>query len=131
MVIDRNVRMVQRQEFARRLRALMRDRNMSQSDLARKIYGEDKKGGAKNRYRIESYYNGRNVPRAESLAQLSKALGVEPDDLVPALDASQDQDPLVSYEQISRTEARLGILPHKMAVSKAIRIIEILNEPDE
>jgi transcriptional regulator with XRE-family HTH domain len=76
--------------FARRLSGLMAQRRMSQSDLARAIWGStvDTRGRdvGKNRDRISNYVNARQMPEAKTVRKLADALGVAVTDLVPALD---------------------------------------------
>lgn len=80
----------QRPDFVEKLRKLMHERRLSQSGLARKIWGEtkDPRGYkvARNRDRISAWLAGRSVPDHENLGRLSDALGVQPDDLMPAQD---------------------------------------------
>ena len=61
---------VERIEFAKRLIALMRDKNLNQTDLA-------KKSGL-TRDAVSTYCRARSMPEPINLAKLAKALGVEP-----------------------------------------------------
>lgn len=78
------------QAFAKRLTELMARRGLSQSDLARAIWGNriDNRGRdvAVNRDRISHYVRGSQMPEAKTLKLLAQALGVEPADLHPPLD---------------------------------------------
>jgi transcriptional regulator with XRE-family HTH domain len=73
--------------FARRLFELMAERGLSQSDLARKIWGEtkDTKGYpvARNRDRIGNYLRGRSYPEQANLKLLAEALEVSVEDIIP------------------------------------------------
>jgi len=75
--------------FAQRLRRLRMDRDMSQSDVARAVWGTttDSRGYevARNRERISAYEQARSLPEPRSLELLAKALDVEPQDLSPEL----------------------------------------------
>jgi transcriptional regulator with XRE-family HTH domain len=72
--------------FADRLAKLMQDKNMKQSDLARKIWGttKDRRGYevARNRDRISAYLARAGIPEPENLQKLAEALDCAPEDLV-------------------------------------------------
>lgn len=70
-------------DFSQRLAQRMQAKGMSQSDLARAIWGSNADGTARNRDRISSYLQGRGLPTPENLEKLAKALDCKPDDLVP------------------------------------------------
>lgn len=61
---------IERMEFAKKLINLMRDKNLNQSDLARK--------SGLTRDAISTYVRARSMPEPLNLAKLAKALGVEP-----------------------------------------------------
>ena len=67
-----------RKQFGRRLQAVMHERNMSQSDLTRLVFGDNSK-----RPTVNKWINGISLPNTESIALLAKALDVEPTDLLP------------------------------------------------
>jgi transcriptional regulator with XRE-family HTH domain len=72
--------------FAKRLRKLMSEREMTQSDLAAKIWGRHRYGGkyvAKGRDRISVWVAGKNFPDRENLLKLAKHLKVEVSELAP------------------------------------------------
>jgi transcriptional regulator with XRE-family HTH domain len=74
-------------EFAKRLRNLMDDQELSQSDLAAKIWGRyentEKKWVARGRDRISVWVNGKNFPDAKNLEKLAKVLKIKVSDLAP------------------------------------------------
>lgn len=83
------------QDFARRLHQLMLAKGLSQSDLARAVWGKDVDGRgydvAKNRDRISQYLKGISLPAPANMARLAKELGVTvielaPDAVVAAVD---------------------------------------------
>lgn len=80
------------QNFARKLHQLRTDRGMSQSDLAREIWGTktDAKGYtvAKNRARISAYEKGEHYPDPVNMKRLCEVLGVPPEELAPDLMAA-------------------------------------------
>jgi hypothetical protein len=74
--------------FATNLYNARRAKEWSQSDLARKLWGEaeDNRGYkvARNRDLISSYEQGRALPSRENLENMAEVLGVKPEDLVPS-----------------------------------------------
>jgi len=87
-----HVARVELEQFARRLHQMLTDRGMSQSDLAREIWGETKDSRgysvAKNRDRISAYLRAESLPEPQNLAKIAEVLGVAPEDLVPDLTAA-------------------------------------------
>jgi transcriptional regulator with XRE-family HTH domain len=73
--------------FGRRLQRLMEDRQLSNSDLAAKMWGRytnsEGKNVARGRDRISVWVNGHNFPSAENLEKLAKALDVKISELEP------------------------------------------------
>ena len=76
-------------KFPHRLYRLRAHRGMSQSDVARAIWGEttDNRGYvvAKNRDRISAYEGGRSVPEKTTLEALAELFGVSLAELAPDL----------------------------------------------
>lgn len=74
-------------KFADRLKELRVERGLSQSDLARLIWGEttDERGYkvANKRGRISAYEAGRAIPEPHNLTSLAEALGVTIEELAP------------------------------------------------
>lgn len=77
----------QRDEFARRLQTAMLNKGLSNSDLARAVWGEteDSKGYkvARNRDRVAVYLAGKGFPEMGTLHKLAGVLGVSKEDLAP------------------------------------------------
>jgi transcriptional regulator with XRE-family HTH domain len=73
--------------FAHRLNALLRERNLTQSQVAGRMwdYTVDSKGAkvAKGRDRLSVWCSGKSFPSAENLELLAKALGVTVGELAP------------------------------------------------
>ena len=73
------------QQFAERLRALMDERQMGVSALARALYGErtdaEGKKVVKNRQRIHEYRQGTTMPKIATIAKIAEVLGVDREDL--------------------------------------------------
>ena len=73
-------RAINLEDFARRLQALLLERGLTRSDLARSIYGSqtDSRGftGAKGRDRVGAWVSGKAFPDRAHLMNLCEALGV-------------------------------------------------------
>lgn len=69
---------VERAEFARRLVQHLRDRDMNQSDLARKT--------GLSRDAISTYVRARSMPEPRNLKVIAEALGLAPSDLTLAVE---------------------------------------------
>lgn len=86
------IKSFQLDEFARRLYARRTELGLSQSDLARTVWGEtmDKRGYmvAKNRARISAYESGEHYPDQENLVALADALDMPVEQLAPDLYAA-------------------------------------------
>jgi transcriptional regulator with XRE-family HTH domain len=85
---DRYTKSVRVQEFVHRLRALMAEKNLSQSDLAMRAFGPTTEKGtgyqvAKKRDRISAYVRGEQFPSDPHLEAIAEALCVKKTDLVP------------------------------------------------
>lgn len=74
------------EEFSRKLFDLMQKKDLSQSDLARLVWGTkvDARGYevAKGRDRISAYLAGKSLPEKANLKKLAEVLDVAPEDLV-------------------------------------------------
>jgi transcriptional regulator with XRE-family HTH domain len=74
-------------EFAKRLKQLMEERELTQSDLAAKIWGRytntEDKNVARDRDRISVWVNGKNIPDTKNMEKLAKVLRVKVSDLAP------------------------------------------------
>ncbi|PZR93190.1 MAG: hypothetical protein DI537_11390 [Stutzerimonas stutzeri] len=75
---------VLRVEFAKRLQHFMAERGWNQSETARRASEHMPGRKSFGRDNISCYVRAVSVPRNEHLRALSKALGVQPSDLVPA-----------------------------------------------
>lgn len=87
-----HVERVELDQFARRLHALMNQRGMNNSDLARAVWGETKDGKgytvARNRDRIGVYLKAGGFPEPKTLSKIAEVLGVKPEELAPEITAS-------------------------------------------
>lgn len=123
--------------FARRLQALMAERNLSNSELARRVWGEitNSRGykEAKGRDRIGKYIKGETYPEPRTLKEIADALGVGVPELAPDGPAkatpweAAETSLLVLEGHPGKALLRIDkILPF----AKATRILQILAEPE-
>lgn len=111
-----------RQEFGQRVYRLMLDRNMNQSDLARRA--------DQPRNNISTYIRGVSLPTPLNLKKLADALGVEPEILLPNHTEAAIRDDVPSLElRVSTSDPLKAWLQVNRLVSTgaAAKIIEILN----
>jgi transcriptional regulator with XRE-family HTH domain len=124
--------------FQQKLKELMAEKGMSQSDLARAVWGtfKDNRGFevARNRDRISQYVTGKSVPEPGNLVKLAKVLGVEPKDLAP--DVTKDaikgetQTALTMKAIQGHPDQVLLKLELVMDIKTAASIIEIVSKRD-
>jgi len=118
------------QTFARTLHTRRVELGMSQSDLARAIWGEtvDTRGRtvARNRDRISQYEKGASYPEPQNLKLLAEALRISPEELAPDLmAASVDREhPRVRFTVVSGHDEYThlevnALLPVKLAIEIA------------
>ena len=120
------------QEFGRRLVDLMARKGLSQSDLARAIWGSvpDTRGHdtARNRDRISQYARGLQMPEPKTLAKIADELGVTPADLNPALDRPGDrklEEPMLTMVG-GRPDLALLTISRVMPMKDALDILAII-----
>lgn len=115
-------------DFALRLERARLAKEWTQSDLARRIWGEiETKNGrkaAKNRDRISTYERGTSFPDPHNLVKLARALNVDPADLAPSgsTSAVERQDPEFSMTALAGHKAHLRlnkVLPFAIAAQIA------------
>lgn len=130
--------LLDQQTFARNLHQALIDKGWSQSDLARKIWGDrtDPVTGysvAKNRDRISKYIKGSEVPDPKNLARICEALGMSLEELAPNITASivDREIPEVSMTAITGHLDKVHLHISKLVpLGVASRIISILADLD-
>lgn len=120
--------------FARRLHHRIHDLGISQSDLARKIWGSatDARGYnvAKNRDRISDYLKG-VVPDRQNLILLAKALDMPPEELFPeAMTSKMDRkNPPFELSMIPDDPSRALLLVNMVVpVALGADVIKLLSK---
>lgn len=119
------------EEFARRLHDAMTENGLSQSDLAKKVWGTttDPRGFevAKNRDRISQYVNVRSLPDRENSEKIANALGMAVGDLIPDRPSAMEvQNPEVDLKTVAGTD-RVRLTVNKLvSLKKAADVIKLL-----
>jgi transcriptional regulator with XRE-family HTH domain len=121
-----------KKEFARRLTARMLECGFDQSDLARRIWGANKKTGAAiGRDRISHYCRGMHLPQPLSLQQIAKALNCAPGDLMPEQGVPSTVAPASGIQLVSIDNDRCQFrLNRPMSIGCAMDIIARLKQED-
>jgi len=108
---------------------------MSQSDLARKIWGttKDNRGYivARNRDRVSAYERGKAQPTHENLTAIAKALGVTVEDLAPDLLAADmgAEAPTIGMTMVKNRHDRVHLQVNTItSLEKASQVIALLSK---
>jgi transcriptional regulator with XRE-family HTH domain len=114
--------------FAKKLRKLMDDRGMSQSDLARAAQKYLPDGRLFRRDNISVYVNERALPRPKQLNAIAKALRVDPNDLLPETDRNGVSVPY-SIQPVPGEPGQSHLLVNmKVPMRTAISILALLDK---
>jgi hypothetical protein len=124
--------------FARRLHEFMARKGMSQSDLARAVWGKDTDTRgyevAKNRDRISSYLRGRSIPEPANMKTIADKLGVTVAELAPDVLASvvDRAHPAVSMSMVAGHSDKTHLQVNKLVpMAVAAKIIALLSEDEK
>lgn len=115
-------------DFARRLQGAMIDKGWNQSDLARQAakHMPNKNFGRDN---VSKYLKGSSMPNPLRLAALSKALGAEPEALMPSvrgrLDAAMDAGTPFEMRAEGRNTAWVRV-NQRVPLDVAMKIMNLL-----
>jgi transcriptional regulator with XRE-family HTH domain len=127
-----------RQQFAHRLKKLMEQKGLSQSDLARAAFGLDDPGSRsrvpKGRDRISAYLNARQFPDDENLEALAKALDLTPEDLTPKIDpeTSLKSEQVFDVQRYPNSTRARVVLIQDLEMEIVLKIMALLvAHPDE
>lgn len=123
--VDLSQKVLTKQEFGKRLFALMMEKGMNQSDLARAAkLGRDS---------ISTYVRGRSAPSPQNLDKLCAALSVAPDELYPnyAANAAAIEEPVLQLKQVNDGTDKMWLhINMKVDAQKAIEVMQILKSKD-
>lgn len=124
--------------FARRLHHLMLEKGLSQSDVARSMWGtiQDGRGYdvAKGRDRISEYVRGQSIPEPRNLKKLAEVLDVTVEQLAPDLAAaSVDRaDPELSLTVVTGQADKVHLKVNRLLpLSIASQIVALISGSDE
>lgn len=123
--VDLSQKVLSKQEFGKRLYALMLEKGMNQSDLAR--------AAKMGRDSISTYVRGRSVPTPQNLERLCEALSVAADELYPnyAANAAAIEEPVLQIKQVNDNSDMMWLnINMKVDASKAIEVMQILKRKD-
>lgn len=105
----------ERRDFGRRLSAMLLDKEMSMSDLARAVWGETRVdsrgyGAVVGKDRISGYCAGKTLPTALTARKLAKALACDVRDLLPNDAGDGGNEPVrVTLDRSDATRLRVEI----------------------
>lgn len=123
------------QKFGSILKQARLDRGLSQSDVAREIWGSiaDPRGYmvARNRDRISAYESGRDIPEPQNLQRLSDFLGIEVEKLAPDLyaDAQQKKPAAISMVMVENEPDRVFLQVNVLtSLGVASQVIGLLSK---
>ncbi len=123
--VDLSVRSIRKQEFAKRLYALLQEKDMNQSDLANQAgLGRDS---------ISQYVRAINVPSPKSLKKIADVFGIEPSELYPNYEAAavEEELPEQSFRAMAGDKNFMWVrLNIKLPKEKAVKIMGIINSDD-
>lgn len=124
---------LQREEFARRLAATIRERGWTQSELSRRATDLMPNGQKMGRYSINNYIKGDAFPEPHRLDAICAALGVQPADLVPGYEslgsASSAQHP--TMEAIDAGDGMMWLIVRKrLHASIVFKVMQLIAESE-
>ncbi len=123
--VDLTPKALTKQEFGRRLYAVMMSRGMSQADLAR--------AAEMGRDSISTYVNGKTFPTPRAVKKIADALGVEAEELLPngLMSAMEDEFPAVELRQAAGHADKAWLRVNRaMSFATAAKIIAMIDEED-
>lgn len=128
---------MEREALSRTITELMARQGISQSDLARAIWGTtvDPRGRdvARNRDRISNYVRGTQMPEPSTLKKIADVLGVEPTDLVPSLavKGAAHATPDINMTVVAgRPDMALLTVNKMLPLGVAVKVLALLAQAD-
>lgn len=126
-------------KFSTNLHRLRVNKGLSQSDLARTIWGTttDSRGYTvpKNKDRISRWENGDQTPEPHNLQALADALGVTVDELAPDITAramAEDSAPAVQMTMVQGQPGRVHLIVNTLtSLDVASKIIAMLSNDQD
>ena len=124
-------------KFQHNLKELRVSKNLSQSDLARLIWGTMTDGRgyevARKRDRISAYERGRASPEEENLAKIAEALGVTASELAPELSGQRGRNaPATVTMRVLEGGAKVHLEVNTItSLAIASQVVAALSEGDD
>jgi transcriptional regulator with XRE-family HTH domain len=122
---------MKKSRFAEHLQRLMTERDMTQSDLARQVWGEmvDERGYtvARNRQALTRYLNGEMEPRMSTKRKMAEALGVPVAELDPLDDPTLRPGSGIYTEPAGQGMTKLEV--SMTAATETVRQVVVLLAP--
>ena len=132
-----SVERIEMEGFAKRLHRAMLAKQLSQSDLARRIWGTitDNRGYevAKNRDRISVWLRGQAIPDPQNMAKCAEVLGMKVEDLAPDVAASavERENPEVQMTAMGGHSDKVYLRVNKLvSMALAAKIVGMLAEAE-
>ncbi|CUW38827.1 protein of unknown function(Lambda repressor-like, DNA-binding domain,33-105) [Magnetospirillum sp. XM-1] len=129
--------MLSRQDFARRLQRLMKARGWNQAELAKHAFGTitDRRGyeTPQGKDSVSGYLAGKRMPGPKKLSLLARALGVEPEELLPNIIASAAENEHLSFSmrELAGHPGRVWVTINRLLpTSTALKIGLLIEEAD-
>ena len=120
--VDLSVRVIRKQEFAKRLYKIIVARNLTQSEVARLAeIGRDS---------ISQYVRGMSIPKPRTLVKIAEALKVEPEELFPNYQAAsvEEELPEQNFKGVTGDPEHMWVrLNIKLPKAKALEVMRIIN----
>lgn len=123
-----------KQEFGRRLQALLDERGWRQSDLMRETIKVDPAGRGLKRDAISTYINARSFPEPASLNLLAKAFGLSKEELFPnaTMNALNDEHPSLELKAAAGHPGKAWVrISRMMSFDTAAKIVTMINDEDK
>jgi transcriptional regulator with XRE-family HTH domain len=124
-----------KQEFGRRLAAILVERHMSQSDLVRAINAKFPNLNPRfGRDAISTYVNGRSFPTPKSLGLICETLGLTRDQILPnaTMQAMNDEHPAFEMRAAVGHPGKAWVRVNRlMRFETAATIAKLINEEDK
>lgn len=115
-----------KREFAAKLAAFMLKKGWNQSELARQA-SKHLSDGELSRDNVSNYYRGKHLPNESRLLAIAKALGIDPEELLPpgAAPSASDQAPKFDMKDLGDGMVYLRV-NDRYPWDKVLKVMQIL-----
>ena len=126
---------IEKKEFGRRLYQLLRDKDLSQSDVAEKLFGreDDSRGRsvASKRDLVSKWVRGVAFPGPKNLHRLAKVLDMEVSGLAPGHGQPSVDKRLPDFQMKQQGDQIVLVVNQVVRPDQALRIMAILQEKEK